>query len=471
MLPNFDFWYIILVVNQTKEMPMNIKKNDIINIDITGISSDGNGVGRFDGFAVFVPMTDVGDNVDVHVIKVTKNYAVGKIQKIVAFSQNRCDNDCESYSKCGGCCFRHIAYEKEFEYKREYVASNMKRIGKLEIEVAPVVACDYVQRYRNKAVYPVQKKDGKLQIGFFSKHSHRIVECDDCKLQPVVFSEIIAVLKEFFEINNFSIYDEQSNSGVLKHIFLRKGAVTEEIMVCFVINADKLPMSDEIVSLLTQKFDSIKSITININKSVGNAILSDKICTIYGEDVIKDILCDVKLDISPLSFYQVNHNTAEKIYRKAAEIASLNPDDILLDLYCGTGSIGLSMANRVKELIGVEIIPQAIENAKKNAANNDIQNARFICADAKEAVKQLHKEGIRPTVVVLDPPRKGCDSSVIETVVSMKPQRIVMISCDSATLARDLSAFSEFGYHADTVIPHDMFPRTNHIECVTCLKI
>lgn len=450
---------------------MNIKKNDIINIDITGISSDGNGVGKFDGFAVFVPMTDVGDNVDVHIIKVTKSYAVGKIERINTFSQNRCENNCESYSKCGGCCFRHITYEKELEYKRDYVASNMKRIGKLDIEVTPVVPCDYSERYRNKAVYPVQKKDGKLQIGFFSKHSHRIVECDDCKLQPSIFSEIIKVLKDFFEDNDYSVYDEQTNSGVLKHIFLRKGAVSEEIMVCFVINADKLPMCNEIVSLLTQKFNSIKSISININKSVGNAILSEKNRTIYGEDVIWDTLCDVKLDISPLSFYQVNHNTAEKIYKKAAEIANLKPDDILLDLYCGTGSIGLSMAHKVKKLIGVEIIPQAVENATKNAANNGITNAFFICADAKEAVKRLHREGISPTVVILDPPRKGCELSVIETVVSMKPQRIVMISCDSATLARDLSAFAEFGYRAEKVIPHDMFPRTNHIECVTCLNL
>jgi len=450
---------------------MNIKKNDIINIDITGISSDGNGVGKFDGFAVFVPMTDVGDNVDVHIIKVTKSYAVGKIERINTFSQNRCENNCESYSKCGGCCFRHITYEKELEYKRDYVASNMKRIGKLDIEVTPVVPCDYSERYRNKAVYPVQKKDGRLQIGFFSKHSHRIVECDDCKLQPSIFSEIIKVLKDFFEDNDYSVYDEQTNSGVLKHIFLRKGAVSEEIMVCFVINADKLPMCNEIVSLLTQKFNSIKSISININKSVGNAILSEKNRTIYGEDVIWDTLCDVKLDISPLSFYQVNHNTAEKIYKKAAEIANLKPDDILLDLYCGTGSIGLSMAHKVKKLIGVEIIPQAVENATKNAANNGITNASFICADAKEAVKQLHREGISPTVVILDPPRKGCELSVIETVVSMKPQRIVMISCDSATLARDLSAFTEFGYRAEKVIPHDMFPRTNHIECVTCLNL
>lgn len=450
---------------------MNIKKNDIINIDITGISSDGNGVGKFDGFTVFVPMTDVGDNVDVHIIKVTKSYAVGKIERINTFSQNRCENNCESYSKCGGCCFRHITYEKELEYKRDYVASNMKRIGKLDIEVTPVVPCDYSERYRNKAVYPVQKKDGRLQIGFFSKHSHRIVECDDCKLQPSIFSEIIKVLKDFFEDNDYSVYDEQTNSGVLKHIFLRKGAVSEEIMVCFVINADKLPMCNEIVSLLTQKFNSIKSISININKSVGNAILSEKNRTIYGEDVICDTLCDVKLDISPLSFYQVNHNTAEKIYKKAAEIANLKPDDILLDLYCGTGSIGLSMAHKVKKLIGVEIIPQAVENATKNAANNGITNASFICADAKEAVKRLHREGIAPTVVILDPPRKGCELSVIETVVSMKPQRIVMISCDSATLARDLSAFAEFGYRAEKVIPHDMFPRTNHIECVTCLNL
>ncbi len=448
---------------------MNIKKNDIVNIDITGISSDGNGVGKVDGFAIFVPMTDIGDNVDVHIIKVTKNYAVGKINKINTFSKNRCENDCDCYSRCGGCCFRHITYEKELEYKREYVASNMKRIGKLDVEVTPVVPCDYPERYRNKAVFPVQKNNGKIQIGFFSKHSHRIIECADCMLQPAVFTEIVSVLKDFLQRNDYSIYNEETNSGVLKHIFLRKGAVSNEIMVCFVINADRLPLQNEIVKLITENFPSVKSISININKTVGNAILSDRNITIYGEEEISDILCGVKLSISPLSFYQVNHNTAEKIYKKAAEIADLKPSDILLDLYCGTGSIGLSMADKVKTLIGVEIIPQAIENANKNAANNGIRNARFICADAKTAVKQLHAEGISPTVVVLDPPRKGCDRTVIETVVSMNPERIVMISCDSATLARDLSVFAELGYKADTVIPHDMFPRTNHVECVVKL--
>ncbi len=449
---------------------MDIKKNDVINIDITDISSDGNGVGKKDGFAIFVPMTDIGDNVDVHIIKVTKNYAVGKIKNINKSSKNRCENLCNCYSKCGGCCFRHITYEKELEYKRNYVDSNMKRIGKLDIEVTPVVPSDSIDRYRNKAVYPIQIVDGKVQIGFFSKHSHRIVKCDDCLLQPEVFSQIIEKLKKFFDETNYSIYDEASDCGVLKHIFLRKGAVSDEIMVCFVINSDKLPLKKEIVSLLTENFNNIKTITVNINKNKGNAILSDKIDTIYGEGTINDTLCDVSLKISPLSFYQINHGTAENIYKKAAEIAELKPDDILLDLYCGTGTIGLSMANKVSKLIGVEIIPQAIENAKENAKRNVIDNARFICADAKTAVKQLHAEKIKPTVVILDPPRKGCDRSVIETVVSMAPERVVMISCDSATLARDLSIFKEMGYTADTVIPHDMFPRTNHVECIVRLS-
>lgn len=449
---------------------MNIKKNDIVNIDISAISSDGNGIGKIDGFAIFVPMTDIGDNVDVHIIKVTKNYAVGKIKNLNVLSQNRCNDDCTSYSRCGGCCFRHISYEKELEYKREYVTSNMKRIGKLDIKVTPVVPCDFPERYRNKAVYPVQKKDSKIQIGFFSKHSHRIIECTDCMLQPEIFSDIISALKDFLQKNDYSIYDEVSDSGVLKHIFLRKGAVSDEVMVCFIINADTLPLQNDIVTLLTEKFPSIKSISVNINKTFGNAILSDKNRTIYGESTITDTLCDIKLDISPLSFYQINHNTAEKIYKKAAEIAELKPNDVLLDLYCGTGSIGLSMADRVKTLVGVEIIPQAVENAAKNAKANGIENARFICADAKAAVKQLHSEEISPTVVVLDPPRKGCDREVIETVVSMTPERIVMISCDSATLARDLAVFKELGYIADTVIPYDMFPRTNHVECVVRLR-
>ena len=448
---------------------MDIKKNDIVNIDITDISSDGNGVGKKDGFAVFVPMTDIGDNVDVHIIKVTKNYAVGKIKNINKLSENRCENQCDCYSRCGGCCFRHITYEKELEYKRNYVASNMKRIGKLDIEVTNVVPSNSINRYRNKAVYPVQKVDGKVQIGFFSKHSHRIVECNDCLLQPEIFSRIIERLRAFLDETNYPIYDEVTDCGILKHIFLRKGTVSNQIMVCFVINADKLPLEKEIVKLLTESFSNIKTITVNINKVKGNAILSDKIDTIYGEGTINDTLCGVDLKISPLSFYQINHGTAENIYKKAAEIADLNPDDILLDLYCGTGTIGLSMAGKVSKLIGVEIIPQAIENAKENAKRNNISNAEFICADAGKAAQELAKRGLRPDAVVVDPPRKGLSQECIEEVTKMAPERVVYVSCNVATQARDLAIFKELGYEAKTAVAVDMFPRTEHIETVCLL--
>ncbi len=449
----------------------NLKKNDVITLEITGISSDGAGIGKVDGFCVFVPMVDVGEVAEVVIIKVTKSFAVGKLLNLVKPSEHRCDSGCDVYAKCGGCCFRHISYERELNFKREFVENNVKRIGKLDLEVNEIIPSVNDVLYRNKSQYPVRRnKSGDIEIGFFANHSHRVIDCSECLLQPKVFSQIIGVLKEFFERVNYSVYDEESGRGVLRHIFLRLAEKTNEIMVCFVINADKLPMQSKIVSVLLERFMNIKTVCVSVNKRRDNVIMGETAKAIYGDGFITDVLCDVKFRISPLSFYQVNRSTAEVLYKKAMELANLKLDDILLDLYCGIGTIGLCMAKYVKKLYGVEIVPQAIEDAKENAKLNSIVNAEFFCADAKAAAVRFANEGLKPSVVVVDPPRKGCEREVIEAIRDMAPERVVMISCDSATMARDLAVFEEFGYNVVSVTPVDMFPRTRHVECVVLMS-
>ena len=448
-----------------------LKKNDVITLEISAISSDGAGIGKAQGFCVFVPMVDVGEVVEVVIIKVTKSFAVGKLLNIVTPSKHRCESGCDVYSRCGGCCFRHLSYERELGFKREFVQSNVKRIGKLNLEVNEIIPSVNESLYRNKSQYPVRRNNsGDIEIGFFANYSHRVIDSSECLLQPKVFSQIIAVLKEFFERVNYSVYDEESGRGVLRHIFLRLAEKTGEIMVCFVINADKLPLQSEIVSILKDNFPDIKTVCVSVNKRRDNVIMGESAKAIYGEGFITDVLRDVKFRISPLSFYQVNRSTAEILYKKAMELAQLKPDDVLLDLYCGIGTIGLSMAKYVKKLYGVEIVPQAIEDAKENALLNGIENAEFFCADAKAAAVRFANEGLKPSVVVVDPPRKGCEREVIEAIRDMSPERVVMISCDSATMARDLAVFEELGYRAVSVTPVDMFPRTRHCEGI-CLLV
>ena len=448
-----------------------LKKNDIITIEISAISSDGFGIGKVDGFCVFIPMTDIGEIVETLIIKVTKSFAVGKLLKIISPSDYRCESDCDVYSKCGGCCFRHISYARELELKRQFVENNIKKIGKLDLNVCDIISSVCESSYRNKAQYPVRRNAlGDIEIGFFASHSHRVIDSNNCRLQPKIFSDIINVLKEFFTQINYSVYDEQSGVGILRHIFLRLAEKTNEIMVCFVINEDKLKYQDEIVSLLTENFNQIKSISVNVNKRRNNVIMGNEVYSIYGSGYITDILCDVRFRISPLSFYQVNRSTAEVLYKKAMELADLNKDDILLDLYCGIGTIGLSMAKSVKKLYGVEIVPQAVEDAKENAKLNGIENAEFFCADAKEMAIRFAKEGLSPSVIIVDPPRKGCDKSVIESIRDMSPKRVIMISCDSATMARDCKVFEEFGYKVKNVTPVDMFPRTRHCEAICLIE-
>ncbi|MGN1123303.1 MAG: 23S rRNA (uracil(1939)-C(5))-methyltransferase RlmD [Eubacterium sp.] len=449
---------------------MKLQKNDNIKITIDALTSEGSGVGRYEGMAVFVRGTVPGDEIIAHIIKCSKNYAVGIIEKIITPSPSRIESDCTYSSKCGGCSFRNMTYAEELKYKKERVSQAIKRIGHLDVPVDEIIGADSLDGYRNKAQYPVSINDGELCAGFYAYKSHRIIPCTDCKLQPTEFMYGLDAFSKWIDAENVSSYDSNTGKGLLRHIYFRKGFSTGEIMACAVINGKSIPNSELLISLLREKLDGLKSVVLNINTEKTNVILGKESVTIWGEDYICDELLGKRFMISPNSFYQVNHSQCERLYKKAAQLADLSKNETLVDLYCGVGTIGLTMAHRVKELIGIEIVPQAVENARQNARLNNIDNARFICADAPMGAKMLEKEEIKPDVVILDPPRKGCDSSLFDTIEQMKPNRIVYISCDCATLARDMEILKDKGYTAKGVTAVDMFPRTPHIESVVLLS-
>ncbi|MGN0453455.1 MAG: 23S rRNA (uracil(1939)-C(5))-methyltransferase RlmD [Ruminococcus sp.] len=448
------------------------KKNDIINLKIDALTSEGSGVGRSEeGIAVFVPDSAVGDELTVKILKVKKTHAFGKIENIVKSSADRIKPQCPVSRQCGGCVYNHISYEAELRAKEQRVKDAIKRIGGIDTQVNAIIGAESECRYRNKAQIPFGRdKDGKVTMGFFFRHSHRIVGNGDCLLQPESFFIVANALRAFIEEKGISVYDEEKHKGLIRHLYLRYGEKTDELMVCIVINGSIVPCEDELTELLRAEAPNIKSIIVNSNKEKTNVVLGKSFRTVYGEDNITDVLCGLKFYLSPQSFYQVNRKQAEKLYSLTRDFAGLKEDDVLVDLYCGTGTIGLTMARDCKCLVGVEIVPEAIEDAKKNAELNGIGNARFICGDAAEGALRLKAEGLAPNVIVIDPPRKGCDAELLSTIVKMNPERIVYVSCDPATLARDLKILCADGYTCEIITPVDMFPRTAHVETVALLS-
>ncbi|MBR2732526.1 MAG: 23S rRNA (uracil(1939)-C(5))-methyltransferase RlmD [Clostridia bacterium] len=447
---------------------MELHKNDVVTLTVDACTIDGSGIGRADGMAVFLPAAAVGDTVSAHILKVKKNYAFAKVAQVIAPSPDRIPPACPVFPRCGGCAFQHIAYEAECRIKAQHVADCLQRIGGVTPAVQPLLAAPETRHYRNKAQYPLALRDGQLQIGFYAPHSHRVVHCPDCSLQPPEFAQILAVFERWIRESGVSIYDETAHAGLLRHIYLRKGAATGELMVCAVINGERLPREAALVEAL-QAVPGVKSILLNSNTADTNVVLGPACRTLWGADAIEDRLCGLTFRISPLSFYQVNRDQAERLYQTAADYAALTGSETLLDLYCGTGTIGLTMAHKTKRLIGVEVVPAAIEDAKINALRNGIHNAEFLCADAGEAAKTLRERGLQPDVVILDPPRKGCSPETVAQVAAFRPDRIVYVSCDPATLARDCAAFAEHGYQPVSATPVDLFPRTGHIETVVLL--
>ena len=454
---------------------MPLQKNQLLTLRIERLSNDGSGVAHSsEGEAVFVPGTAPGDEAQVRIVKDCGRYAFGILDKLLTPSPDRIPVDCAVAGPCGGCSLRHLDYAAELRAKQESVADAFRRIGGLDVPVLDALPSPEVDRYRNKVQFPVGRdKDGAPCIGFYAGRTHRIVPCPDCKLQPGVLNDIGNTLCAFFAAHGIQPYDEERGKGLVRHIFLRRGAHSGQIMVCLVCTRPKLPHSDALVALLREKFRDIATILINVNAKKTNVILGEESVTLYGPGCIEDTLCGVPVRLGPLSFYQVNTLAAERLYGVAAEYAQLEPDDVLLDLYCGMGTIGLSMVGHCRELIGVEIIPEAIDSAKANAARMGdavAAKSRFFCADAGEAAARLAAEGLRPDVIMLDPPRKGCDETTLSAVVQMSPRRVVYVSCNPSTAARDAAWLEEHGYHAEKVQPVDLFPRTRHCETVVLLS-
>lgn len=450
---------------------MALRKNETIQLELTGFSAQGGAVGRHEGEAVFVPLGAPGDLVQVKIVKAAKNYAFGKLMEVLRPAPARIEPDCPCYAQCGGCCWRHVAYEEELRIKEQRVRDALERVGGFtELPLDSILPWNGRGGYRNKALLPLaQGPGGRLLMGFYAPNSHRVVDCRNCRLHPEAFNLAMEAFREWAAVYGDSIYEEEAHRGKMRRLYLRWGEKTGEVMACVVVNGNGLKHEPELVEALRKAVPGLASVIINSNRDRTNVALGRRNRTVWGRGVIRDVLCGLEFEISPLSFYQVNRGQAERLYELAAEYAGLDGKGLLLDLYCGTGTIGLSMAKRAGRVIGIEAVPQAVEDARRNAQRNGIENAEFLCADAAAGAAELAKRGEKPEVIVLDPPRKGCGRALTEAAASMGPERIVYISCDPATLARDLKDFAELGYAPQKAQAVDMFPRTGHIETVCLL--
>ena len=442
-------------------------ENKNYQVEITGLTHEGQGVGKIEGFVVFVDSALPGETVTVKIVKETKSYAVGKLLKVNKPSDKRVNPFCPVFESCGGCAVQHMTYEAQLEFKRDTVLQNLKRIGGLEnVKVHDTMGMSTPFSYRNKVQYPVGMEKNEVKIGFYENRSHNIIDSSNCDIQPEESNVIRDLVRDFCKSNKISIYDEKTGKGLLRHVMVRKGFKTNELMVVLVINGQKFPGYEKLVSILCGRYENIKSIMLNINTRNTNIILGERNICLYGQDFISDYIGKYKFNISPLSFFQVNPVQTEVLYGKALEYAQLTGNESVFDLYCGIGTISLFLSGKAKKVIGVEVVPDAIADAQKNAELNNITNTQFIVGEAEVVIPKLYAEGIRADVVVVDPPRKGCDEALLNTLVEMKPQRIVYVSCNPSTLARDLKYLSGHGFEVREVQPVDMFPWTGHVEAI-----
>ncbi len=431
-------------------------------------------MGRHEGLAVFVPLAAIGDRLEVKILKAAKNYAYGKIERIIEPSPDRIEADCEHFSKCGGCCYRHISYSSELRIKEQAVRDAITRIGGFgDVEIRPIIGAQSRDSYRNKALLPIGlDRDRKLNIGFYALNSHRIIDCDNCLLQPEEFNAGIAAFRAWHAAYcgtlDDSVYDESTHTGKIRRLFMRKAG--ESVLAGIVTNSNGVKHENELQEAFKEKISNLSGFIVNSNTKKTNVALGERNRIICGNENLTDTLCGLKISFSPLSFFQINHAQTERLYAKAVEYAALNGSETVLDLYCGVGAIGLSMAGKAKKIIGVEVVEAAVENARFNAAQNGIGNVEFISQDAAQAAAILQKRGERPNVVILDPPRKGCEESLLLTISQMKPERIVYVSCNPATLARDLKVLAGLGYSPRELTPVDIFPATSHVECVAAVE-
>lgn len=447
-----------------------MNKNEEFILTIEDITSEGEGIGRVDGFALFVKDTIMGDVAKVKVIKLKKTYGYARLLEIVEPSPYRVEPKCKLSRKCGGCQIQHCNYEKQLEYKQKKVMDCLTRIGKLsDVPMEPIMGMDEPYYYRNKAQFPVGKdKDGNIVIGFYAGRTHSIIDTSHCFIQDPVNEKLIRIIRDFLEEYKIEPYDETTGKGLVRHILTRVGFTTGEIMVCLILNGTKLPHREILIDRLC-KIKGMTSITINVNTQRTNVILGKEILPLWGQNYITDYIGEVKYQISPLSFYQVNPIQTKKLYETALQYAGLNGNEIVWDIYCGIGTISLFLAQKAKQVYGVEIVPEAIEDAKRNAKINEIRNAEFFVGAAEDVLPKKYEESrweMRADVIVVDPPRKGCDEALLQTVVQMEPERVVYVSCDPATLARDLRYMEDHGYKVKRVRCCDMFGHSVHVE--TC---
>lgn len=451
---------------------MEYRKNDLVTIEISDIGVDGEGIGKADGFTVFVKDAVIGDTVTAKIMKAKKNFGYGRLMEIMKPSPHRVQPKCEIARQCGGCQLQALSYEKQLEFKEKKVRGHLERIaGFTEIPMEPIIGMEQPYHYRNKAQFPVgRNKDGKIVTGFYAGRTHSIIENRDCALGLPVNKEVLDRVISYMEENHVEPYDEMTGKGLVRHILVRVGFFTGEIMVCLIINGVELPAEEKLIAAL-REIEGMTSISLNVNKERSNVILGKRLINLWGQKYITDKIGEVSYQISPLSFYQVNPYQTEKLYGKALEYAGLTGEETVWDLYCGIGTISLFLAQQAKFVRGVEIIPQAIENARENAKLNGIENVEFFVGKAEEVLpEEYEKHGIYADVIVVDPPRKGCDEVLLQTIVKMQPKKVVYVSCDSATLARDLKYLCGEGYQLERVCPVDQFGNTVHVECVVLLS-
>lgn len=447
-----------------------LHRGDPLQVSIETATVDGSGVARVDGQVVFVPGALPGERCSVRIAHVGRSAVFAQLLSVLTPSAHRVEPDCPYFPRCGGCALRHMDYEQELALKQAHVQSCLTRIGGQTISALPITGAAQTDGYRNKVQFPVQEQDGRPVAGFFSGKTHRVIPVRHCRIQPDCADAIRGAVLAWMEQYHIRAYDEQTHTGYIRHIYIRFGAESGQILVCIVANCAQLPKKKQLVTALLAAEPGITTIVFSPNTKKGNTVLGTEFHPLYGDGTITDTLCGLQFRLSAPAFYQVNHAQAERLYEKAVQLAGLTGNETVLDLYCGTGTITLCLARHAKKAIGVEIVPQAIEDAKFNAAQNGMENAEFFCMDAGQAAKMLADRRTRPDVIVVDPPRKGVSADVIEAIGTMAPQRVVYVSCDPATLARDLKLLTAAGYTLQTAEAFDLFPRCAHVETVCLLS-
>ena len=447
----------------------DIRKNTVHTLDITGYTAEGMGVARLEGRVVFVPFTIQGERWRVRLEKVNKNMAWGRGVELLLPSPKRIVPDCPLYGKCGGCQFRHMTYEEELRAKGQRIADALERVGRVRLDLPPVLGAEDPLRYRNKVQFPVSQGRRGLSIGYYRPRSHDVLDAPDCPLQPEAVTRLRGAFKTWMEEHAIPAYDEATGKGLVRHLYVRTNS-REESLVCVVANGEILPHSDTLVKALRRSHPGLAGVVLNINTRGTNVILGDRFVALWGQDWLEEELCQLSFRLSVPSFFQVNLAQTQRLYQTALELAQLSGSETVLDLYCGIGTISLALARRAVRVIGAEIVPRAIEDAKENETRNGVSNAEFFCGDAGAVARRLAEEGIRPQVICVDPPRKGLAPEVPAILAAMGPERIVYVSCDPATLARDVDRFSRLGYRAVRARGIDLFPRTAHVETAMLLE-